>query len=120
MLSSVLRSNLPNLQSESLDNFERMVKQYTDQSGEEIPDKILAATVLSGIENPTVRQHLILNDATLDTYRTAMTKLLPTPSKSHYTFNLRDLSKVFQGVLQTTPDQSDMKSHLDLIRLWRC
>ena len=35
----------------------------------------------------------------IDVYNTIQTQLLPTPSKSHYTFNLRDLSKVFQGIL---------------------
>ena len=40
-----------------------------------------------------------LVQATIKVYSTITTELLPTPTKSHYTFNLRDLSKVFQGML---------------------
>ena len=35
-------------------------------------------------------------DASVEVYRRMSEELLPTPAKSHYTFNLRDLSKVFQ------------------------
>lgn len=44
-----------------------------------------------------------LVDATIYVYSTITSQLLPTPAKSHYTFNLRDLSKVFQGMLVADP-----------------
>ncbi|RYH30478.1 hypothetical protein EON65_05000, partial [archaeon] len=55
-------------------------------------------------------------DATLDTYRAAMKSLLPTPQKSHYTFNLRDFSRIIQGVLLCKP--ADGFNKASLIRLW--
>jgi dynein heavy chain len=44
-----------------------------------------------------------LVSATVELYNAIRASLLPTPSKSHYTFNLRDLSKVVQGVMRGDP-----------------
>nr|KAG5711095.1 hypothetical protein BaRGS_004739 [Batillaria attramentaria] len=52
----------------------------------------------------------------IDTYSTIQTQLLPTPAKSHYTFNLRDLSKVFQGILMA--DTSKITDTKQLLGLW--
>ena len=48
--------------------------------------------------------------ATVQMYNTIRAEMLPTPSKSHYTFNLRDLSKVVQGCMRADPKStSDRK-----------
>lgn len=54
--------------------------------------------------------------STLDIYQRISAELLPTPSKSHYTFNLRDVSKVFQGILMIQPRYCS--SDTSMIRLW--
>eukprot|EP00842_Homolaphlyctis_polyrhiza_P003265 jgi/Hompol1/393/HPOL_001324-RA len=54
--------------------------------------------------------------ATKDIYRGATASLLPTPRKSHYTFNLRDFARIIQGVLLSRPDTiSDPQK---MVRLW--
>ncbi|RDD38836.1 Dynein heavy chain 1, axonemal [Trichoplax sp. H2] len=62
----------------------------------------------------TLCQQLV--NATIDIYNTITSQLLPTPAKSHYTFNLRDLSKVFQGMLMA--DSSKLADKSALLRLW--
>jgi len=49
-------------------------------------------------------------------YKKIWKNLLPTPSKSHYTFNLRDISKLIMGVWLAYPKWT--KTEIDLIKLW--
>lgn len=52
--------------------------------------------------------------ATVEIYDRIAIDLLPTPEKSHYVFNLRDLSKCFQGMLQADP--SDVREAKQILR----
>jgi len=36
--------------------------------------------------------------ATINLFNIIQLNFLPTPAKSHYVFNMRDISKVFQGL----------------------
>ena len=58
-----------------------------------------------------------LTDATVKLWGWMRTTLLPSPSKFHYVFNLRDLSRVFQGILHTP--HSSLPDTRHLVLLWR-
>lgn len=57
-----------------------------------------------------------LIEAVIEVYYNVKQDLLPTPSKSHYTFNLRDISKVFQGMCSASPKTCGDEAVL--MRLW--
>ncbi|KAL0234517.1 hypothetical protein PCE1_001553 [Barthelona sp. PCE] len=52
----------------------------------------------------------------LDLYDYVVTSLSPTPAKFHYTFNLRDISRVFEGLLLSTPEKFGKPE--GLLQLW--
>ena len=47
-----------------------------------------------------IKEHLV--SSTIEIFSKISTDLLPTPAKTHYLYNLRDISKVFQGISQTS------------------
>uniref|UniRef100_A0A803VDZ1 Dynein axonemal heavy chain 3 n=1 Tax=Ficedula albicollis TaxID=59894 RepID=A0A803VDZ1_FICAL len=64
-----------------------------------------------GFDSSFLRLGKMMVQATSGIYKLAVDNFLPTPSKSHYVFNLRDFSRVIKGVLETADGDK-------LIRLW--
>ncbi|KAF4659064.1 Dynein heavy chain 10, axonemal [Perkinsus olseni] len=60
---------------------------------------------------------LRLPNVTLSLHRDVVENLPRSPSKFHYIFNLRDLSRVYQGVCQADPQV--ITTAAKLVRLWR-
>jgi dynein heavy chain len=58
-----------------------------------------------------------VTQATVQLFETISEKLPRTPLKFHYVFNLRDLSRIYEGLLQSTVDKFTTKELF--IRLWR-
>ena len=70
--------------------------------------KTIVQSWLSNTKNLEKESDILIESA-LTMYQKIRDNLLPTPSKSHYTFNFRDMSKVVQGML--IPYFSNFKVH---------
>ncbi|KOB72814.1 Dynein heavy chain 6, axonemal, partial [Operophtera brumata] len=82
--------------------------------------KTIFKAILKGHMEDFVPEVSCLGDsivnAAVDVYLKICAELLPTPAKSHYVFNLRDLSKSMQGVLQA--DAAYMRLPQAMLRLF--
>ena len=54
--------------------------------------------------------------ATMGVYKDTMQSFLPTPTKSHYVFNLRDFARVIRGVLLVPA--ANLTDSDKFVRLW--
>ena len=57
-----------------------------------------------------------ITNGTLELFQNVQKQFLPTPKKSHYVFNLRDMSRVFQGLLDANVHYFDDRAAF--IKLW--
>lgn len=59
-------------------------------------------------------------DCTIAIYRKIKSEKLPIPAKFHYTFNLRDVSKIFYGLSGTTPQYTSTAEMYSKLWLHEC
>ena len=64
---------------------------------------------LSNFEAEVKTMGKAMASATLAVYKGVLEQFLPTPEKFHYLFNIRDVSKVVQGLLMMRPVQVPRK-----------
>jgi dynein heavy chain, axonemal len=57
-----------------------------------------------------------LTISTIEIFNSVATQMLPTPTKIHYLFNLRDISKVFQGIMRSNKEFYDSSD--TMLKLW--
>ena len=58
-----------------------------------------------------------LTEATIELWQRTSNKMLPTPAKFHYSWNMREISRVFGGMFMA--DRSVITDEIYLINLWR-
>ena len=78
--------------------------QFDPESDARVPDVWETSELLVGM--------------TISIWEAVKKKMLPTPAKFHYIFNLRDLSRVFQGVFMC-PVEEVLKTDTLLLGLWK-
>lgn len=64
---------------------------------------ILGGFLNAGFQEPVRKECDNIINSTVEVYNQIGKELRPTPAKFHYSFNLRDVSKVIQGILMSKP-----------------
>ncbi|KAF7282405.1 hypothetical protein GWI33_002719 [Rhynchophorus ferrugineus] len=85
-----------------------------NEFSEESMSKIFSNILLLGWKNNGFPSEIIsvvfqTVAASLDMFKAAMANLRPTPSKSHYVFNLRDFSRLIQGCAMLKKESAETK-----------
>ncbi|XP_055860055.1 dynein axonemal heavy chain 6-like isoform X8 [Biomphalaria glabrata] len=98
----------------------RHFSMFTIPSPTEMSLKQMFLAIINGFlldfsRNARTLAEPIVNSA-VELYFRMSSDLLPTPAKSHYVFNLRDLSKVVQGILQA--DAGIFREKIQIVRLF--
>lgn len=92
------------------------IDSFEETTMKKIFSSILEWHFAKGFVTEVSRLGKMIVDATMKVFLAAIQNFLPTPSRSHYTFNLRDVSRVITGVLLIPAAR--MKDPDKLIRLW--
>ncbi|KAK3571583.1 hypothetical protein QTP86_014552, partial [Hemibagrus guttatus] len=92
------------------------IDSFDDETLSKIFTSIIDWHFSTGFDVSFCRLGKILVQATMAVYKDAKETFLPTPSKSHYVFNLRDFARVIKGVLLCP--HTHMQDGDKLIRLW--
>ena len=76
----------------------------------------IASVKLQGFEEEVKNLAEPMVISTINLFTTISERFLPTPTKSHYVFNMRDISKVFQGLYRADKGFHDTKELI--VQLW--
>jgi len=71
----------------------------------------------SGVDPSVIAATRQLTAATISVWSKAQATLLPTPARFHYVFSMRELSRVFQGVMETP--LASINKDVRLVELWK-
>jgi len=90
--------------------------QPSQETLKRIFNSIMNGFLSVGFQESVKKLGEVIVQSTIEIYQRILVEKPPIPSKFHYTFNLRDVSKVFQGILMCKP--SIIREPEQITKLW--